>query len=158
MTFVTGPRLSSAAVERADLLSMENTLREAFVATGSDVRERRTVTGRAFLVDGRALGQFEERAGVLRVRLWLGERERASFEGRPTFDRESGWLHLVSDDDVRFVAGLLPAAYKAAASGKATPPSASTLEMPTAADITIEEKKKSAASPRRSSARTTRSR
>ncbi|MBM4433668.1 MAG: hypothetical protein FJ028_00885 [Chloroflexi bacterium] len=138
-------------------MSIENTLREAFVAAGSDVRERRTVSGRAFPVDGRALGQFEERAGVLRVRPWLGDRERASFEGRPTFDRESGWLHLVSDDDVRFVAGLVPAAYEAASSGRATPPSASTVEMPTAADVTLEEKK-GAASPRRPSARTTRSR
>lgn len=137
---------------------MENTLREAFLAAGRDVRERRTVTGRAFLHDGRAVGQFEERSGGLRVRLWLADKERALFEGRPTFDRESGWLHVVSDDDVKFVAGLVPAAYKAASSGKASPPSASTVELPTAADVLTGEKRKSAASPRRPSERPTRSR
>ena len=147
-----------ASVERADLATMENTLREAFRAAGGDVRERRTVTGRAFLVGGRAIGQFEERSGGLRVRLWLADRERMTFEGRPTFDRESGWLHVVSDQDVKFVAGLVPAAYKAATSGKASPPSASTVEMPTAPVMDTGGKGKSAASPRRSPVRPTRSR
>jgi len=137
---------------------MENKLREAFVAVGRDVRERKTVSGRAFLIDGRAVGQFEERGGVLRARLWLGDKERATFESRATFDRESGWLHVVSDDDVRFIASLVPAAYKAASSGKASPPGASTVEMPTRPDIPVEAKKKGAASPRRPSARPTRSR
>jgi hypothetical protein len=144
-------------VGRADLIAMENTLREAFVAAGRDVRERGTVTGRAFLFDGRAVGQYEKRSGGLRVRLWLGEKERATFEARPTFDRESGWLHVISDEDVKFVARLIPAAYKAASSGKASPPSASTVELPTAAEIIVE-KKRGAASPRRPSERPTRSR
>jgi hypothetical protein len=143
-------------MERADMASMTNTLREAFVAAGRDVRERRTVTGRAFLVDGRAIGQFEERSGTLRARLWLADKERAAFEARPTFDRDSGWLHVVSDDDVRFVCGLVPAAYRAAASGKGAPPSATSVEVPTTADLMEEEKKKGAS--RRPSARPSRSR
>ena len=138
---------------------MENALREAFVAAGRDMKERRTVTGRAFLVGGRAVGQYEERAGLLRARLWLADKERATFEARPTFDRDSGWLHVVSDDDVRFVNGLIPAAYRAASSGKASPPSARTVELPNATSIpTSAEKRKSAASPRRSSVRPTRTR
>lgn len=123
---------------------MSNTLREAFMASGRDVRERKTVTGRAFLVGGRAVGQYEERAGALRARLWLTDKERASFEARPTFDRESGWLHVVSDEDVKFVCSLVPAAYRAASAGKGSPPSASTVEMPTATDISVEETKKGA--------------
>jgi hypothetical protein len=143
-------------MERADMASMTNTLREAFVAAGRDVRERRTVTGRAFLVAGRAVGQFEERSGTLRARLWLADKERGAFEARPTFDRDSGWLHVISDDDVRFVCGLVPAAYKAAAAGKGAPPSANTVEVPTTAELIEEEKKKGAS--RRPSARPSRSR
>lgn len=145
-----------ASVDRADIATMTNTLREAFLGTGRDVRERRTVTGHAFLVAGRAVGQFEERAGAMRVRLWLSDKERALFEARPTFDRESGWLHVVSDEDVKFVCGLVPSAYRAAASGKASPPSASTVEMPTTAELMEEERKKGAS--RRPPARPTRTR
>lgn len=135
---------------------MTNTLREAFVASGRDVRERKTVTGRAFLVGGRAVGQYEERAGGLRARLWLADKERTAFEARPTFDRESGWLHVVSDDDVKFVCGLVSAAYRSASSGKGSPPSASTVEMPTTAELIGEEKKKGAS--RRPPVRPTRTR
>jgi hypothetical protein len=117
-------------MDRADAATMTNSMREAFLASGRDVAERKTVTGNAFLVSGRAIGQFEERAGLLRVRLWLGDKERAAFEGRPTFDRDSGWLHVISDDDVRFVCGLAPVAYRAAVSGKGAPPSARAVEMP----------------------------
>ncbi len=108
------------------------------------LRERGTVAGTAFLVGGRAVGQFEARGGLLRARLWLTEKERASFEARPTFDRESGWLHVVSNEDVKFVSSLVPAAYRAASGGKGSPPSASTVEMPTATDISMEDKKKGA--------------
>lgn len=132
------------AVDRADVATMTNAMREAFVRAGGDVRERKTVSGNAFLTSGRAVGQFEERAGTLRVRLWLPDKERAAFEARPTFDRESGWLHVVSDEDVKFVCGLVPAAYRAAASGKGVPPSASTVEMPTTAELIEEEQKKGA--------------
>jgi hypothetical protein len=143
-------------MDRADAATMTNAMREAFLGAGRDVRERKTVSGNAFLVAGRAVGQFQERGGSLRVRLWLMEKERAAFEARPTFDRESGWLHVVSDDDVRFVVGLVPAAYRAAASGKGSPPSASTVEMPTTAELIEEEKKRGA--PRRPAARSTRPR
>ncbi len=121
---------------------MTNTMREAFLGAGRDVRERRTLTGNAFLSAGRAVGQFEERAGTLRVRLWLPDKERTAFEARPTFDRESGWLHVVSDEDVKFVCQLAPVAYRAAASGKGAPPSASTVEIPTTAKVIEAEKKK----------------
>ncbi len=117
-------------MDRADVATLSNTMREAFLGSGRDVAERKTVTGNAFLVSGRAIGQFEERAGTLRVRLWLADKERAAFEGRPTFDRDSGWLHVISDEDVTFVTGLAAAAYRAAASGKAAPPSARSVEMP----------------------------
>lgn len=145
-----------AQVERADLASMTNTLGEAFMGSGRDVRERKTVTGRAFLVSGRAIGQYEERGGALRVRLWLADKERAAFEERPTFDRESGWLHVISNEDVKFVCGLAPAAYRAASAGKGSPPSASTVEVPTAADLMAEERKKGTS--RRPSARPSRPR
>ena len=135
---------------------MMNTLRQAFLASSDEVNERRTVAGHAFLAGGRAVGQFEARANMLRARLWLADKDRAVFESRPTFDRESGWLHVVSDDDVRFVCGLVPAALKAASSGRAAPPSASTVEMPTTArDIASAEERKRGAS-RRPSARPTR--
>ena len=134
-------------MDRADAATMTNAMREAFLGAGQDVRERKTVSGNAFLAAGRAVGQFEERGGALRARLWLPDKERAAFEARPTFDRESGWLHVVSDDDVRFLVGLVPAAYRAASSGKGVPPSATTVEMPTTAELIREEKKKGA--PRR---------
>ncbi len=103
---------------------MSNALREAFLAAGKDIEEKRTVTGSAFLTAGRAVGQFETRANVLRVRLWLADKERRAFEGRPTFDADSGWLHVVSDEDVGFVRGLVTAAHRAAVSGSAAAPSA----------------------------------
>ena len=134
-------------MDRANVATMSNAMREAFLGAGRDVAERRTVTGNAFLVSGRALGQFEERAGTLRVRLWLGDKERATFESRPTFDRDSGWLYVISDDDVTFVCGLAPAAYRAGSSGKAAPPSARSVEMPTS-EMPGEEKKKGAATRR----------
>jgi hypothetical protein len=135
-------------MDRADVATMSNAMREAFLGSGRDVAERKTVTGSAFLVSGRAIGQYEERAGTLRARLWLGDKERAAFESRPTFDRDSGWLHVISDEDVKFVCGLVPAAYRAAASGKAAPPSARSIEMPSS-ELPVEEKKKSAAPTRR---------
>jgi len=112
-------------VERADIAAMVNAMREAFLAAGPNVREKRTVAGHAFLVDGRALGQIQRRANALRARLWLPDKERGVLEARPTFDRDSGWLFVVSDEDVRFVRGLAPVAFKAALSGAAgaTPPS-----------------------------------
>lgn len=125
-------------MERADLETLKDTLRDALLKSGREVRERKTVAGRAFLVDGRAVGQFEERNGSLRVRLWLADEERAAFEARPTFHRESGWLLVVSDDDVTFVCGLATAAFRAASAGKGSPPSASTVEI---ADMDGEEKK-----------------
>jgi hypothetical protein len=106
-------------VERADIAGLTNALREAFVAAGKDVEEKRTVTGSAFFTSGHAIGQYEVRANVVRARLWLGDKERKSVETRPTFDPSSGWLHVVSNDDVAFVRGLAPAAYKGAASGAA---------------------------------------
>jgi hypothetical protein len=149
-------------MDRADVATLSNTMREAFLGSGRDVAERKTVTGNAFLVSGRAIGQFEERGGTLRVRLWLGDKERAAFEGRPTFDRDSGWLHVISDEDVKFVCGLAAAAYRAAASGKAAPPSARSVELPSSempARVPpegSEEKKKGA--PRRPAARSMRPR
>ena len=46
-----------------------------------------------------AIGQFETRANVLRARLWLLDKERQKLEARPTFDADSGWLHVVSEED-----------------------------------------------------------
>lgn len=97
---------------------MASALRDALASSGTDVTEKRTGTGRAFLVAGRALGQLDETALGVRVRLWLPEKERRAVERRPTFDTDSGWLHVVSDDDVAFVRGLLPVAYRAAATGE----------------------------------------
>lgn len=135
---------------------MMNTLREAFLAADREVNERRTVAGHAFLMGGRAVGQFEARANMLRARLWLADKERAVFEARPTFDRDSGWLHLVSDDDVRFVCSLVPAAFKAASSGRAAPPSARTVEMPTTTRDLAGASERKRGAPRRPSARPTR--
>lgn len=143
-------------VERADIATMMNGLREAFLASGREIRERGTVAGTAFLVGGRAVGQYEARGGMLRVRLWLTDTERATFEARPTFDRESGWLHVVSNEDVKFVSSLVPAAYRAASAGKGSPPSASTVEMPSATDVAGEGTKKGAS--RRPPVRSSRSR
>jgi len=145
-------------VDRADIATLTNTLREAFVRAGTDVRERRTVAGHAFLVSGRAIGQFEERAGALRARLWLPDNERSTFEARPTFDRESGWLHVISDDDVRFVSGLAAAAYRAASSGKGSPPSASTVEMPNAGPPQVSDEERKRPASRRPPTRATRPR
>jgi hypothetical protein len=99
---------------------MASELREAFASAGPKVEERRTGTGRAYLVDGRMVGQVDENPGSLRVRMWLVDKDRSSFEQRPTFDAQKGWMVVVSDDDVGFVRGLVPAAYRAAAEGKAT--------------------------------------
>lgn len=107
-------------MERADIATMANALREALLASGPDVRERRTVTGQAFLLSGRPIGQIDHRPNTLRARLWVAERERRLFEARPTYDAESGWLHVVSDDDVAVVAKLAPAAYRAVSSGTAS--------------------------------------
>lgn len=145
-------------MDRADFATTTNVLREAFLKSGPDVRERKTVAGHAFLVSGRAIGQFEERAGGLRARLWLTDKERAAFEGRPTFDRESGWLLVISDDDVRFVSALAQTAHRAASSGKGTPPSASTIEMPNALAAEVADDKRKASATRRAPTRPTRSR
>lgn len=104
---------------RTDVAAMSSRLRDAFASAGSDVDERRTGTGRAFLVSGRALAQLDDGPSLLRVRLWLLEKDRRAVEGRPTFDSGSGWLHVVSDDDVAFIRGLIPLAYRAAAKGEA---------------------------------------
>lgn len=110
-------------MDRADVAALANALREAFLAAGKDMRERKTVTGQAFLLGGHAVGQIDVRANVVRARLWLPEKERQRFESRPTFDPESGWLHVVSDDDVGFLRTLLPVACRTAASGgEAAPP------------------------------------
>jgi hypothetical protein len=106
-------------VVRTDVAAMSSSLRDAFTSAGPEVEERRTGTGRAFLVAGRAMGQIDESPALLRVRLWLVEKDRRSVEGRPTFDSASGWLHVVSDDDVAFVRGLIPLAYRAAVAGGA---------------------------------------
>lgn len=111
-------------MERADVVSLVNSLREAFLAAGADVREKPTVTGGAFLVDGRALGRVDVRVSTVRVRLWLPERERRSFEARPTFDPESGWLHVVSEEDVTFTRGLIDLAYRASSERDPVKPSA----------------------------------
>lgn len=97
---------------------MASALRDALASCGSDVTEKRTGTGRAFLVAGRALAQLDESVLGLRVRLWLPQKERRAVERRPTFDTDSGWLHVVSDGDVAFVQSLLPVAYRAAATGE----------------------------------------
>lgn len=99
---------------------MASALRDAFASAGPDVQERRTGTGRAFLVEGRVLGQVDESSGSLRVRMWLVAGDRPAVEQRPTFDAQSGWMVVVSDDDVGFVRQLLPAAYRAAAKGEET--------------------------------------
>ena len=145
-------------MDRAAIAVMSDRLREVFLRAGADVQERKTVTGLAFLVNGRAIGQFEERAGGLRARLWLTDKDRATFEKRPTFDHESGWLHVVSDGDVTFIAGLVASAYKGAASGKAAPPSARVAELPTTEDTVMAEEEKKKGASRRPSARTTRTR
>ena len=100
---------------------MTNALREAFLAAGNDIEEKRTATGSAFFTDGHAIGQYETRANVLRARLWLPDKERAKLEARPTYDADSGWLHVVSDEDVAFVRGLIPSAQRSAASGAGAP-------------------------------------
>ena len=108
-------------MERADIAAMVESLREAFLASGEGVREKRTVTGRAFLLEDRAIGQIDVRAGALRTRVWLPDRERRAFGSRPTFDSDSGWLHVVSDDDVQFVRRILPLAHRAVKNGTALP-------------------------------------
>jgi hypothetical protein len=110
-------------MDRADVAALASSLREAFLAGGKDMRERKSVTGQAFLLGGHAVGQIDVRANVVRSRLWLPEKERRRFESRPTFDPESGWLHIVSADDVAFLRELLPVACRAATSGSdAAPP------------------------------------
>lgn len=109
-------------MDRADVAALANALREAFLAGGKEMRERKTVTGQAFLLAERAVGQIDVRANVVRARLWLSEKDRQRFEARPTFDAESGWLHVVSDEDVEFVRSLVPAACRAASSGVETAP------------------------------------
>ena len=99
---------------------MASALRDAFASAGPGVEERRTGTGRAFLVEGRALGQVDEGSGSLRVRMWLVAGDRPAVEARPTFDPQSGWMVVVSDDDVGFVRELMPSAYRAAAKGEET--------------------------------------
>lgn len=108
-------------MERADIAAMAESIREAFLSAGDGIREKRTVTGRAFLVEDRAIGQTDVRAGTLRTRIWLPDKERRAFESRPTFDLDSGWLHLVSDDDIQFVRNILPVAYRAVRAGTALP-------------------------------------
>jgi len=104
---------------------MANELREAFLSGGPDITEKRTVTGEAFFVAGHALGQVERKPNSLRVRLWLADKERKAFEGRPTFDADSGWLHIVSKEDIGFIRSLIPGAHKAALRGSATATSSS---------------------------------
>lgn len=99
---------------------MASALRDAFASAGPGVEERRTGTGRAFLVEGRVLGQVDEGSGSLRVRMWLVAGDRPAVEARPTFDPQSGWMVVVSDDDVGFVRELMPSAYRAAAKGEET--------------------------------------
>lgn len=107
-------------MERADIAGMSNALRESFLAAGKDIEEKRTATGNAFFTAGHAIGQYESRANVLRVRLWLPDKDRAKLEARPTFDADSGWLHVVSDEDVAFLRGLVATAYRSATSGGAS--------------------------------------
>ncbi|MDE3100968.1 MAG: hypothetical protein KGJ98_01900 [Chloroflexota bacterium] len=110
-------------MDRADVAALANALREAFLADGGEMRERKTVTGEAFLLGEHAVGQIDVRANVVRARLWLSDEDRRRFEARPTFDPESGWLHVVSDEDVELVRSLIPAASRTAASGAdAAPP------------------------------------
>lgn len=117
-------------MDRADVAALANALREAFLAGGEDMRERKTVTGQAFLLSGRAVGQIDVRANVVRARLWLPERDRQRFEARPTFDPESGWIHVVSREDVEFVRKLVPVACRAAAAGTdAAPPAPRGIEV-----------------------------
>jgi hypothetical protein len=105
---------------RTDIAAMASALRDAFASAGPKVEERRTGTGRAYLVGGRVVGQVDETPGSLRVRMWLVDKDRSAFEGRPTFDARSGWMVVVSDEDVGFVRGLVPVAYRAADEGKPT--------------------------------------
>lgn len=115
-------------MDRADIVTMANELREAFLSGGADISEKRTVTGGAFFVAGHALGQVERKPNSLRVRLWLADKDRRTFEQRPTFDADSGWLHVVSQEDIGFIRGLIPLAHKAALSGSATATSSPTSE------------------------------
>jgi len=108
-------------MDRADIAGMTHALREAFLAAGKQIEEKRTATGSAFFTEGHAIGQFETRAAVLRARLWLVDKDRQKVEARPTFDGDSGWLHVVSDEDVAFLRSLLGSAYKAASGGNAAP-------------------------------------
>ena len=96
---------------------MSSALRESFLAAGKEVEEKRTATGSAYFTAGHAIGQYETRANVLRARLWLSDKDRQKLEARPTFDADSGWLHVVSDEDVAFVRGLLASAYRSASGG-----------------------------------------
>ena len=104
-------------MERADIVGMSNALREAFLAAGKAVEEKRTAMGSAFFMQGHAIGQFETRASTLRVRLWLPDKDRRTFESRPTFDADNGWLHVVSDEDVAFVRTAIATSYRIAAKG-----------------------------------------
>jgi hypothetical protein len=99
---------------------MASALRDVFASAGPDIEERRTGTGRAFLVSGRVIGQVDEGSGSLRVKMWLVAGDRPAVERRPTFDPQSGWMVVVSDDDVGFVRELVPAAYRAASKGERT--------------------------------------
>ena len=118
---------------------MSNAVREAFLAAGKDIEEKRTATGSAFFIAGHAIGQYETRASVLRARLWLADKERAKLESRPTFDADSGWLHVVSDEDVALLRGLVTVAYRSASSGGATAaPSAPRQPLGTPAPWTVE--------------------
>jgi hypothetical protein len=108
-------------MDRADIAGMTSALREAFLTAGKEIEEKRTATGSAFFTAGHAIGQFETRASALRARLWLTDKERQKLEARPTFDGDSGWLHVVSDEDVAFLRSLLGSAYRAASTGNAAP-------------------------------------
>lgn len=105
---------------RTDIAAMASALRDAFASAGPEVEERRTGTGRAFLVGGRVIGQVDEGSGSLRVKMWLVAGDRSAVERRPTFDPRSGWMVVVSDDDVGFVRELAPGAYRAASKGEDT--------------------------------------
>ena len=107
---------------------MASALRDAFASAGPEVEERRTGTGRAFLVSGRVIGQVDEGSGSLRVKMWLVAGDRSAVARRPTFDPQSGWMVVVSDDDVGFVRELAPGAYRAASKGEDT--AAPALEAP----------------------------
>ena len=99
---------------------MASALRDAFASAGPEVEERRTGTGRAFLAGGRVFGHVDEGSGSLRVKMWLVAGDKAAVERRPTFDPQSGWMVVVSDDDVGFVRELAPGAYRAASKGEET--------------------------------------